>query len=81
VTTPEGRERPVAVTPLGRETLATINLVCPGTRVVGAPPESLPDGVETDPIWGPAMPTMRAIADLGWWSGGTFEPCRNCYDG
>ena len=33
--------------------------------IVGAPPESLPNGVETDPIWGPAMPTMRAIADLG----------------
>ncbi len=62
VTTPEGRERPVAVTPLCRETLATINLVCPGTRVVGAPPESLPDGVVIDPIWGPAMRSMLTIA-------------------
>ena len=62
VMTPEGRERPVAVTPLCRETLATINLVCPGTRVVGAPPESLADGVVIDPIWGPATPTMLVIA-------------------
>lgn len=62
VMTPEGRERPVAVAPLGRETLATINSVCPGTRVVGAPPESLADGVEIDPIWGPAIRSMLVIA-------------------
>jgi coenzyme F420 hydrogenase subunit beta len=62
VTTPEGRERPVALAPLPRETLATINAVCPGTRIAGAMPETLPDGVEIDPIWGPALPSTLTIA-------------------
>jgi coenzyme F420 hydrogenase subunit beta len=62
VTTPEGRERPVEAEPLSRETLATINAVCPGTRIEGARPETLPEGVETDPIWGPAAPSTLVIA-------------------
>ena len=62
VMTPEGRERPVAVAPLPRETLATINAVCPGTRIEGARPETLPEGVETDPVWGPALPSTLTIA-------------------
>ncbi len=62
VTTPEGRERPVAVTPLSREVLAKINAVCPGTRIEGAAPETLPDDAETDPIWGPAVPSTLTIA-------------------
>jgi coenzyme F420 hydrogenase subunit beta len=62
VMTPEGRERPVEVAPLSRETLATINAVCPGTRIEGATPETLRDDVETDPIWGPAVPSMLTVA-------------------
>ena len=62
VTTPEGRERPVALAPLSNETLATINAVCPGTRIEGARPETLPEGVVTDPIWGPAVPATLTIA-------------------
>ena len=62
VTTPEGRERPVAVTPLSREALAAINAVCPGTRIEGARPETLPDGIETDLVWGPAVPSTLTIA-------------------
>ena len=62
VTTPEGRERPVVLTPLSNETLATINAVCPGTRIEGARPETLPESVVTDPIWGPAVPAMLTIA-------------------
>ncbi|MDH3596957.1 MAG: Coenzyme F420 hydrogenase/dehydrogenase, beta subunit C-terminal domain [Rhodospirillales bacterium] len=62
VTTPEGRERPVAVTPIPDEALATINAVCPGTQIEGASPEALPDDVETDPIWGPAVPSTLSIA-------------------
>ncbi len=62
VTTPEGRERPVALKPLPREILATINAVCPGTRIEGAVPESLADDVAIDPIWGPAAPSTLMIA-------------------
>ncbi len=62
VTTPEGRERPVVVRPIPGEALATINAVCPGTRIGGALPETLPDDVETDPIWGPAVPSTLLIA-------------------
>jgi coenzyme F420 hydrogenase subunit beta len=62
VTTPEGRERPVAVGPVPGEALATINAVCPGTQIGGAMPETLPDDVETDPIWGPVAPSTLTIA-------------------
>ena len=62
VTTAEGRERPVAVAPLSREVLKTINSVCPGTRIEGARPDSLPTDAETDPVWGPAIPATMAIA-------------------
>ena len=65
VTTPEGRERPVAVAPLARETLATINAVCPGTRIEGAAPETLAGDAETDLVWGPAAPSTLAIAHAG----------------
>lgn len=65
VTTPEGRERPVALAPLSEQTLATINAVCPGTRIEGARPETLPEGVEIDPIWGPAVPAALTIAHAG----------------
>jgi coenzyme F420 hydrogenase subunit beta len=65
VTTPEGRERPVVLKPLPSETLATINWVCPGTRIEGARPETLPDSAEMDPIWGPAVPAFMAIAYAG----------------
>jgi coenzyme F420 hydrogenase subunit beta len=62
VTTPEGRERPVAVRPIPGEALATINAVCPGTQIEGAIPETLPDEAVTDSIWGPAVPSTLAIA-------------------
>ena len=35
VLTPEGRERPVALSALNAATLERINAVCPGTRVEG----------------------------------------------
>jgi coenzyme F420 hydrogenase subunit beta len=65
VTTLEGRERPVALKSLAPETLATINQVCPGTRIEGAWPEALPDEAQTDPVWGPAVPRHMAIAYAG----------------
>lgn len=62
VMTPEGRERPVVLAPLTDQMLATINAVCPGTRIEGARPETLPESVVTDPIWGPAAPATLTIA-------------------
>jgi coenzyme F420 hydrogenase subunit beta len=62
VTTPAGRERPVTLAPLSDATLAAINAVCPGTRIEGARPETLPEDVEIDPVWGPAAPATLAIA-------------------
>jgi coenzyme F420 hydrogenase subunit beta len=62
VTTPEGRERPVAVQPIPDRALATINAVCPGTHIAGARPETLPDEAVTDPVWGPAVPSTLTIA-------------------
>ncbi len=62
VMTPEGRERPVAVEPLSREVLATINAVCPGTQIEGADPKAIPDDAETDLIWGPVIPSTLTIA-------------------
>lgn len=65
VTTPEGRERPVVRKPLSRAVLAKINAVCPGTRIAGARPETLPEDVETDLIWGPVAPSTLTIAHAG----------------
>jgi coenzyme F420 hydrogenase subunit beta len=65
VTTPEGRERPVALKRLSPEMLATINQVCPGTRIEGARAETLPDDARTDLVWGPAIPRLMAIAYAG----------------
>jgi coenzyme F420 hydrogenase subunit beta len=65
VTTPEGRERPLAVRPVPGAVLATINAVCPGTVVAGARPETLPAQAETDPVWGPAVPSTLTIAHAG----------------
>ena len=62
VMTPEGRERPVAVVPLPRDMLAAINAVCPGTRIEGAEPDTLPEDSETDPVWGPIVPSTLTIA-------------------
>jgi coenzyme F420 hydrogenase subunit beta len=53
VMTPEGRERPVAAAPLSTEEIERINAVCPGVRVDGADPATLPPNVPTDLIWGP----------------------------
>jgi coenzyme F420 hydrogenase subunit beta len=55
VMTPEGRERPVAVSPLDSATLERINAVCPGTRIAGPDPASIPAGARTDRVWGPAL--------------------------
>ncbi len=62
VMTPEGRQRPVAMTTLPEETLQRINAVCPGVRIEGADPETLSDQAETDPIWGPVDPSTMVIA-------------------
>ncbi len=62
VTTAEGRERPVEVSPIPEAALATVNAVCPGTLVAGARPETLPDAAVTDPVWGPAVPATLTIA-------------------
>ncbi len=62
VTTAEGRERPVADAALPRDVLATINAVCPGTRIEGAEPETLGEDAEIDPVWGPFVPTSLSIA-------------------
>ncbi|MDJ1178664.1 Coenzyme F420 hydrogenase/dehydrogenase, beta subunit C-terminal domain [Roseofilum sp. BLCC_M91] len=57
--TPEGRERPIALSPLDEKTLEAIDATCPGIRVPSAEPESIPEGAETDILWGPA--TQMAI--------------------
>src|SRR5215467_14192203 len=54
VTTPEGRERPVAAHALSPATIARINEVCPGTRIAGAPPERRSGTAMFDPVWGSA---------------------------
>ena len=60
--TPEGRERPVADDgPLPDAILERINAVCPGTRIEGARPETLPADAEIDPVWGPVVPSSLAI--------------------
>ncbi|HEV7252700.1 MAG TPA: Coenzyme F420 hydrogenase/dehydrogenase, beta subunit C-terminal domain [Mesorhizobium sp.] len=55
VLTPEGRERPVARTPLAPSTVALINAVCPGTRVEGAAPDPQSPEGQQDVVWGPAL--------------------------
>ena len=62
VTTPEGRERPLVDGPLPDVLLERINAVCPGTRIEGARPETLPPDVETDWVWGPVVPSSLTIA-------------------
>ena len=54
VLTPEGRERPVVVTPLDVSQLDLIDAVCPGTRVVGVTPGVHTSESQLDLIWGPA---------------------------
>jgi coenzyme F420 hydrogenase subunit beta len=62
VTTPEGRERPLAAGALPRAILETINAVCPGTSIAGATPETIAADAVTDLIWGPAVPSTLTIA-------------------
>jgi coenzyme F420 hydrogenase subunit beta len=54
VTTPEGRERPLARRPLNRAMLERINSVCPGTRVGGGSPVPSADAAAHDAVWGSA---------------------------
>lgn len=63
VLTPEGRERPVALSRLDAATLKRINAICPGTRVEGACPEdqSPPAAPTTQ-----ATPAMQAADDVVW---------------
>ncbi|MBZ9676233.1 Coenzyme F420 hydrogenase/dehydrogenase, beta subunit C-terminal domain [Mesorhizobium sp. ES1-1] len=74
VMTPEGRERPVATEVLDRQTLVTINAVCPGTRIAGPPPAQMSDGALSDTVWGPVErlvlgragdPTVRFVGSGG----------------
>ncbi|RWH71062.1 Coenzyme F420 hydrogenase/dehydrogenase, beta subunit C-terminal domain [Mesorhizobium sp.] len=74
VMTPEGRERPVALRALEKQTLERINAVCPGTRIAGPPPAQINDAVSTDTVWGPverlvlgsaADPTVRFVGSGG----------------
>jgi coenzyme F420 hydrogenase subunit beta len=53
VMTPEGRDRPVARSPLGKATLARINAVCPGTRIGGPDPAQSSATAVKDTAWGP----------------------------
>lgn len=54
VMTPEGRERPLAPTPLSPEATARINAVCPGTRIAAPAPEEAGENVVRDSVWGAA---------------------------
>ncbi|HMJ04762.1 MAG TPA: Coenzyme F420 hydrogenase/dehydrogenase, beta subunit C-terminal domain [Chthoniobacterales bacterium] len=54
VTTPEGRERPVAQHPLSQEAITRINAICPGTQIAGPALNGQPQGVELDTVWGAA---------------------------
>lgn len=58
-----GRERPVVTGRLDQETLVRINAVCPGTRIDGADPATIPAAAGTDVMWGPAA--ALAIAHAG----------------
>jgi coenzyme F420 hydrogenase subunit beta len=62
VATPDGRERPVALAPLGAETLDAINAVCPGTRIEGADRRGLAPGTRIDPVWGPIGTLVKGYA-------------------
>jgi coenzyme F420 hydrogenase subunit beta len=50
--TPEGRERPIVLSPLDEPTLARINAVCPGVRVEGADPSMHDPDAPVDAVWG-----------------------------
>ncbi len=52
--TPEGRQRPIELSPLADKTIEAINATCPGVQVISADPESIPEGAQIDPLWGPA---------------------------
>lgn len=52
VMTPEGRERPIAPTPLSPQATARINAVCPGTRVAGPAPDRQQQAAAFDSVWG-----------------------------
>lgn len=54
VITAEGQERPLAARELDADTLAAINLICPGVRVVGPGTETPGPGFENDLMWGTA---------------------------
>lgn len=54
VTTPEGRERPIARGELDRATLVRINSACPGTRIAGPDRGASSGQALTDTNWGPA---------------------------
>jgi coenzyme F420 hydrogenase subunit beta len=62
VTTPDGRERPVARAPLDAQTLRAINAVCPGTRIEGADPSRLAPGTGIDRVWGPLSRVVHGYA-------------------
>ncbi|TGQ17306.1 MULTISPECIES: Coenzyme F420 hydrogenase/dehydrogenase, beta subunit C-terminal domain [unclassified Mesorhizobium] len=74
VTTPEGRERPVALRALDKPTLAKINAVCPGTRIAGPLPAQISEAALADTVWGPVErivlgsaghPTVRFVGSGG----------------
>jgi coenzyme F420 hydrogenase subunit beta len=62
VMTAEGRERPRVRRPLTAPTWRRIEAACPGTRIVGVPPASVPAGASVDPVWGPVIRLVEAHA-------------------
>jgi coenzyme F420 hydrogenase subunit beta len=62
VMTAEGRERPRVRRPLDERTWRRIEAACPGTRIAGVPPASVPIGAAVDPVWGPILRLAEAHA-------------------
>lgn len=62
VVTAEGRERPRVRRPLDAPSWKRIEAVCPGTRIAGVPPASVPARAFVDPVWGPIIGLVEAHA-------------------
>ncbi len=62
VMTAEGRERPRVRRPIASSTWRRIESACPGTRIAGVPPASVPTRASVDTVWGPIIRLVEAHA-------------------
>jgi coenzyme F420 hydrogenase subunit beta len=60
--TVDGRERPHVRRPIDRGVWRRIEAACPGTRIAGVPPTSLPAKARVDLVWGPIIRLVEGHA-------------------